>query len=694
MPSSTSTPSNLFFQKKTKKILRSETYQYYKLPFCQPDELSRKKGGGLGEVVDGNRLVASPYSLRFGVDIPADRPARLCSTSLSADEADLLRGAVLEDYYFQFVADELPVYGFLGTVQEGEEQGRGAGAAGDKTVRLFTHLHLDATFSGDRVISVAARTDPAKSVVLPAGALAPLRADFTYSVSWTESDAVPFARRMDRYRRDTFLPQHLEVHWFAIANSCVTVLLLTAFLATILVRVLRADVSRYSGGKGGRPSSGGGVSGAIGGSSSSSSKGKNGAQPLEDPLFLDLDDGCDETGWKYLAHDVFRPPRHRTLFCALLGAGAQVAAMACGVFALAACGFFYPHARGAMQASLIGLYGATAGLAGYVSGSYHRQLGGARRGGDWVRCQLLTATVLAAPVFGAFAVSNSVAWAWGSTAALPAGTVALLLCGWTAATLPLTLLGGVVGKNSARPFDAPTRTARFAREVPALPWWRGAGPQALAAGFLPFSAIYIELYYVFLSVWGHKVRRRGRLSLSPFLSDALLLSFVSRSFSSHQSQNSPPPPPTKTKTKTKKTYTIYSILAIVFVILLLVTAFVTVALTYCEYILGFCFFFCALFLCRPAGPSFSKKTRSPVPPTHPPTRFFSLLLRFFLSSTQSSSPPRTTGGGGAPSPAAPRRASSSPGMRSTSSSRSLTWKGSCKVPFISGTLASPAGPSR
>ncbi len=26
------------------------------------------------------------------------------------------------------------------------------------------------------------------------------------------------------------------------------------------------------------------------------------------------------------------------------------------------------------------------------------------------------------------------------------------------------------------------------------------------AGFLPFSAIYIELFYVFSSVWGHKVR--------------------------------------------------------------------------------------------------------------------------------------------------------------------------------------------
>lgn len=609
-PSSQTPPPSFFLlllsqTKSPPKTLCSETYQYYKLPFCQPDELSRKRGGGLGEVVDGNRLVASPYSLRFAVDVPADRPARLCSAALSAEDVDLLRGAVLEDYYFQFVVDELPVYGFLGKVQderdEDAEVDRALGGNGDKkTVRLFTHLHLDATFNGDRVISVTARTDPLKSVVLPADddALAPVRADFTYSVTWTPTD-VAFARRMDRYRRDTFLPQHLEVHWFAIANSCVTVLLLTAFLATILVRVLRADVSRYVSGVGGgqgrgRPlsgsSSGGGVSGAIN-SSSSSKGGKNSHQPLEDPLFLDLDDGCDETGWKYLAHDVFRPPKHRALFCALLGAGAQVAAVACGVFALAACGFLYPHARGAMQAALIGLYGATAGFAGYVSGSYHRQLGGGSSNaaggkGDWVRCQLLTATVLAGPVFLAFCVSNTVAWAWGSTAALPAGTVAVLICGWAVATLPLTLLGGVVGKNSARPFDAPTRTARFAREVPALPWWRGAWPQALAAGFLPFSAIYIELYYVFLSVWGHKVRYDREeggfvvvsgffLLLLLFLGHHFFFIFAHRKFETFSF-------PEKIQTK-KQTYTIYSILAIVFVILLLVTAFVTVALTYCEF---------------------------------------------------------------------------------------------------------------
>ena len=38
----------------------------------------------------------------------------------------------------------------------------------------------------------------------------------------------------------------LQIHWFSIINSCVTVLLLTGFLATILMRVLRKDFLKYT----------------------------------------------------------------------------------------------------------------------------------------------------------------------------------------------------------------------------------------------------------------------------------------------------------------------------------------------------------------------------------------------------------------------------------------------------------------
>ncbi len=53
------------------------------------------------------------------------------------------------------------------------------------------------------------------------------------------------------------------------------------------------------------------------------------------------------------------------------------------------------------------------------------------------------------------------------------------------------------------------RTSKLPREIPPLPWYRTTVPQMVMAGFLPFSAIYIELYYIFASIWGHKVRGAG-----------------------------------------------------------------------------------------------------------------------------------------------------------------------------------------
>ena len=38
----------------------------------------------------------------------------------------------------------------------------------------------------------------------------------------------------------------MQIHWFSIINSCVTVLLLTGFLATILMRVLKKDFVKYT----------------------------------------------------------------------------------------------------------------------------------------------------------------------------------------------------------------------------------------------------------------------------------------------------------------------------------------------------------------------------------------------------------------------------------------------------------------
>jgi len=448
-------------------------------------------------VVDGNRLAASAYELRFREDIDAEggNPRKLCPVQLDAKNLAQFRKAVEEDYYFQMFYDDLPLWGFLGKVEKIIDASH---PTPELRFYLFTHLHFEIFYSGDQVIEINVSTDPAFEVDITKPD-PNLVAEFSYSASWKPT-TVPFSQRMDKYSRSSFLPQHLEIHWFSIVNSCVTVMLLTGFLTTILMRVLRQDFAKYSGDA---------EAGAAG---------------------VEAFDEREETGWKYIHADVFRWPQYKSLFCAIIGSGAQLFLLASSIFALACAGTFYPYNRGSMYTACIVLYALTSCVAGYVSGYWYKQMGGE----EWVRNVLLTCIIFCGPFLGAFAVNNTVAIAYHSTAALPFGTICIVILIWGLVTFPLTVVGAIAGKNAKSEFRPPCRTSKYPREVPPLPAYRTALPQMLMAGILPFSAVYIELYYIFASVWGHKV------------------------------------------------YIIYSILAIVFVILVIVTAFITVALTYFQ----------------------------------------------------------------------------------------------------------------
>lgn len=68
---------------------------------------------------------------------------------------------------------------------------------------------------------------------------------FSYSVEWYDEPDLLWKNRMSRYADSRFLPSSFEIHWLSIINSFVLVLLLTAFLTIILLRVLKNDFSRY-----------------------------------------------------------------------------------------------------------------------------------------------------------------------------------------------------------------------------------------------------------------------------------------------------------------------------------------------------------------------------------------------------------------------------------------------------------------
>jgi len=64
------------------------------------------------------------------------------------------------------------------------------------------------------------------------------------SVEWVSKPALKWEDRMSRYHDSRFLPGSFEIHWLSIINSLVLVLLLTAFLTIILMRVLKNDFTR------------------------------------------------------------------------------------------------------------------------------------------------------------------------------------------------------------------------------------------------------------------------------------------------------------------------------------------------------------------------------------------------------------------------------------------------------------------
>mmetsp|Transcript_14571 Transcript_14571/g.42713 ORF Transcript_14571/g.42713 Transcript_14571/m.42713 type:complete len:265 (+) Transcript_14571:1331-2125(+) len=173
---------------------------------------------------------------------------------------------------------------------------------------------------------------------------------------------------------------------------------------------------------------------------------------------------------------------------------------------------------------MVVIYSLTSIIGGYVGTRLYLQMNGKA----WVRCAILVACLFPVPVVGIFMWVNTVALVHGSTSALPVGAVITCTALYIFVSFPLTVLGAIMAKNYAsKDFNAPTRTTKVAREIPTeVPWYRGRPFQMLIAGFLPFSAIYIELHYIFASMWGHQIYTLFGILLFAFILLVIVTSFI------------------------------------------------------------------------------------------------------------------------------------------------------------------------
>jgi hypothetical protein len=152
------------------------------------------------------------------------------------------KAAIEDDYFFEMLIDDLPMWGYLGEVVH-EEFLLGKSIQGAR-VYLYPHLHFSIGFNGDQIVTANVTTDARRRVDIT-DITSGQEIVFSYTVDWIHTPEVKYHDRMKRYVDSTFLPTTFEIHWLSIINSIVLVLLLTAFLAIILMRILKKDFSKY-----------------------------------------------------------------------------------------------------------------------------------------------------------------------------------------------------------------------------------------------------------------------------------------------------------------------------------------------------------------------------------------------------------------------------------------------------------------
>jgi len=204
-----------------------------------------------------------------------------------------------------------------------------------------------------------------------------------------------------------------------------------------------------------------------------------------------------EFGWKSVHADIFRPPSFSPLLlsCAC-GTGAQILAMSFLTIIFSIMGFLSPSNRGALLMAVLLLYATMGGIAGYVTARLYKTFNGK----SWQQATALTAFGFPGICFLFFILLDHLAVTKGSKDAAPFEAMVTLLVLWFGISTPLVFLGASIGyKQDAIEF--PVNTSSIPRQIPDQPWFLRIPFTLVIGGMLPFAACYVELLFILASVW-------------------------------------------------------------------------------------------------------------------------------------------------------------------------------------------------
>ncbi|OON15166.1 endomembrane protein 70 [Opisthorchis viverrini] len=460
----------------------------------------------IGEILRGDRMVNTPYEINMAKDVSC---AILCKKqSLTKQSASVFKSFIEDDYSIQLSID-----GLIGATKfESSETGKQYVLGTKLGIHLagvtYIYNHLRFRLQYNTVDNISESHLPSSngackkpSTPLPSSQWQAITENtkslqFSYEVMWEPSD-IRWASRWDVFLRS----DGGQVHWFSIVNSLVIVVFLTTVIAMILVRTLRKDIAKYN---------------------------------RDD----DAEDILEESGWKLVHGDVFRPPRHIRLLTALFGSGVQVFCMVfvtiCEflssrtptsnrlyttidgsshvrnfvIFLLllfvyfrsplvfAMLGMLSPASRGAVMTAAIFTYVFMGVFAGYYAGRLYKTM----RGMLWKSTAVMTGMFFPTLLLIIGLVLNTFVWYKRSSAAVPFTTMLAILALWLGISLPLVYTGFFFGYRK-RPFELPVRTNQIPRAVPPAKFHQNLLVSTLLAGALPFGAVFIEVFFIYMALW-------------------------------------------------------------------------------------------------------------------------------------------------------------------------------------------------
>jgi len=465
-------------------------YDHYSLPFCSPTNVINY-ATNLGEVLVGDRVRNSLYEINGGLDVSC---RILCFAEYNQSDIDAFKLRIKDEYKVSVSVDNLPAadtYSLLlpnNVTQDFYSLGYFIGETDDQN-NYYLNNHLDFKILIHRTDAtkdqnykiVGVEIDPwtiqhsndfdpnqldndypetcddkdnAPSLLLalPFNQTT-LKVLWTYSVTFVDSP-INWSNRWDKYFK---YPDNLSYHWISTVVSLVVV----TVGALLLFRAIRRDIQQYA--------------------------------------LFDGGEGPDEneSGWKLVHGDVFRPPSRPLLFAVLVGSGFQILGVLAITLFVAIFGFLSPANRGSFITCIVVLTTMMGFLSGYIATRFYKRF----HGQNYKKCFIATSTFFPGVMLGIYFILDMVYVGAHSSGAIPVGTWFALLALWICVSVPLCFFGSYIAFR--RPVaEPPVKVNQIPRTIPKQVWYMNPMFSILIGGGLPFGAIFIEYYFTLMLIWG------------------------------------------------------------------------------------------------------------------------------------------------------------------------------------------------